>query len=157
MTDFAWTDERIEMLKDLWAKGASGSEIAEAFGGGPTRNAVLGKVHKLRLAGRKTVTLKPRDKKTRIAVMPGFESVRPEGLPKPRASDFDIPVEQRCSLQDLTSKTCRWPVGDPATPEFFFCGALADNDVHPYCEVHRNVARPLPTRGTRIPNRFVTF
>lgn len=141
----AWTDDRVEQLKKLWADGLSGSQIADELGG-VSRSAVIGKVHRLGLGGRvpgaRRSPRKPRVNGPRVK--PGALSLR-SGLahlqvatrapaPEPDVpSDPEIPVEQRRTLLQLTSETCRWPVGDPRQPGFFFCGAAAKGT---YCEHH---------------------
>src|SRR5581483_11416960 len=96
-----WTDERVDLLKKLWADGLSGAQIAQELGG-VSRNGVIGKAHRLGLTGRR----------------------------EPRA-----PRAPRRSLLELTDATCRWPVGDPQHPEFFFCGAPPRAN-SPYCAAH---------------------
>ena len=104
-----WTDERVEMLKDMWGKGHSARDIAEKLGG-VTRNAVIGKAHRLGLSSRPSVTKKK------------------ESMPLKK----DAGAER-------TDKLCQWPIGDPGTPGFKFCYADAVSG-RPYCEEHCNVA-----------------
>jgi GcrA cell cycle regulator len=149
----SWTDERVELLKKLWADGLSASQIAAELGG-ITRNAVIGKVHRLGLAGRakSPSSSSPRPRKARphspmmrvprasmrgnTALAHAFEY---ETEPEPELVDNVIPIGQRRSLLELTEDTCRWPIGDPGSAEFFFCGGQAVTSL-PYCAYHSRVA-----------------
>jgi GcrA cell cycle regulator len=148
-----WTDERVELLKKLWTDGLSASQIAGELGG-LTRNAVIGKVHRLGLSGRAKApsSATPRPRKMRPPMM---RTARPamrgntalathaapmyELEPEPELIDNIIPLGQRCSILELTEATCHWPIGDPGTPEFFFCGGKAGNGL-PYCAYHSRIA-----------------
>src|SRR5262245_17692297 len=130
-----WTDERVETLKKLWADGLSASQIAAELGG-ITRNAVIGKVHRLGLSGRakSPSSAAPRPRKARAhphmlrvarpamrgntALAHAYEL---EVEPEPELVDNIIPLGQRRTLLELTALTCRWPIGDPGSAEFFFC------------------------------------
>src|SRR5262249_12510974 len=144
-----WTDERVELLKKLWADGLSASQIAAELGG-ITRNAVIGKVHRLGLSGRakSPSSASPRPRKARPSghmmrvprpSMRGNTALAYEYELEPEPELIEIPVEQRKTLLQLTEKTCRWPVGDPGSAEFFFCGGDAVTDM-PYCSYHSRVA-----------------
>jgi GcrA cell cycle regulator len=149
----SWTDERVESLKKLWAEGLSASQIAAELGG-ITRNAVIGKVHRLGLAGRakSPASTAPRPRKTRAA-SPMLRISRPsvrgntalaqlyetEHEPHPDLADNVIPLGQRRTLLELTEETCRWPIGDPGSPEFFFCGGQTVTSL-PYCAHHSRIA-----------------
>ncbi|MDT2084144.1 MAG: GcrA family cell cycle regulator [Planktomarina sp.] len=180
----AWTDERVEVLKKMWGEGQSASIIAKALGG-VTRNAVIGKVHRLGLSNRVTSTsskqaanskaatkakpaVKPASPKTldRAATVritpPAVRKIIPAGQPlPPQPSANEISPEalakvsevektaKRISLMELTEKTCKWPVGDPATDDFWFCG-LGVKVGKPYCEAHVSVAfQPMSSRRDR--------
>lgn len=141
-----WTDERIETLKTLYGDGLSASQIGAELG--CTRNAVIGKVHRigLRRRGRPVAVSRPqpRHKPQRRAPIKQGAIVRapqqPYVEPTP-IEDSAIPTAQHCSLLELTSKTCRWPIGDPGKPDFFFCGGPADNNLGlPYCSYHSRAA-----------------
>jgi GcrA cell cycle regulator len=160
-----WTDERVELLKKLWSDGLSASRIAAEIGG-VTRNAVIGKVHRLGLSGRAKAT-PPAGQRPRKVRPPAhvLRSVRPQvrgntalarALPayaleaeaeaEPEVVENVIPLGQRCSLLQLTAETCRWPIGDPGTPDFFFCGGKPVGDL-PYCAYHAHMAyQPLTER-----------
>jgi GcrA cell cycle regulator len=147
----SWTDERVELLKKLWTDGLSASQIAGELGG-ITRNAVIGKVHRLGLSGRakSPSTATPRPRKARPAahmMRVSRPSVRGntalaydyEAEAEPEMVEAIIPMEQRRTLVQLTEATCRWPVGDPGSPDFYFCGGPARED-GPYCVNHSRIA-----------------
>ncbi|MEJ8563210.1 GcrA family cell cycle regulator [Yoonia sp. GPGPB17] len=193
----SWTDERVETLKKMWGEGQSASQIAKELGG-VTRNAVIGKVHRLGLsnrAGSGGSAAKPAPKEK--AAAPAKPVVKPAPKPKaapastppkeePELDENGIPISaarraiipagqplppqpsaneispealakvsevektaKRISLMELTEKTCKWPVGDPATDDFWFCG-LAVQQGKPYCEAHVGVAfQPMSSRRDR--------
>jgi len=142
----SWTDERVELLKKLWADGLSASQIAAELGG-ITRNAVIGKVHRLGLSGRakspSSSTPRPRKARTggmlRVPRTRGNTALAYEYEPEPEPELIEIPLEQRKTLLELNEKTCHWPVGDPGSTEFFFCGGETVNEL-PYCSYHARVA-----------------
>ena len=123
----SWTDERVELLKKLWSDGLSASQIAAELGG-ITRNAVIGKVHRLGLSGRASIR-----GNTALAHAYEVEEAEPELL------DNIIPIGQRRTLLELNEQTCRWPIGDPSSTEFFFCGGNTVTGL-PYCSYHSRVA-----------------
>ena len=146
-----WTDERVELLKKLWADGLSASQIAAELGG-VTRNAVIGKVHRLGLSGRAKSSSSgtPRPRKPRSHMMrvsrPMSRGSNALALaydtdpePEPELIENIIPIGQRRTLLQLNEDTCRWPIGDPATPDFFFCGGKPLDGL-PYCHYHSRVA-----------------
>src|ERR1700722_2732087 len=138
MTVLTWSDERVEQLKKLWESGLSASQIAAELGN-VTRNAVIGKVHRLGLSGRA---------KSPSSAPPPFD---PGLEPDPTAHDNVVPMSQRLSLQELNEATCHWPVGDPASPDFFFCGGKALGGL-PYCAHHSRVAyQPAGDRRRQPP------
>lgn len=152
-----WTDERVELLKKLWADGLSASQIAAELGG-ITRNAVIGKVHRLGLSGRakSPSSAAPRPRKPRhshmVRVRPAMRgntalayAYDMEAEAEPEVIDNIIPIGQRRSLLELNESTCRWPIGDPAGPDFFFCGG-APVAGHPYCGYHVRVAYQQPAQ-----------
>ena len=148
-----WTDDRVELLKKLWADGLSASQIAGELGG-ITRNAVIGKVHRLGLSGRAKAPSSsvPRQRKPRAPSM--FRAPRPmmrgntalampaydyEPEPEPELLENIIPIGQRCTLLELNDEKCHWPIGDPGQPDFFFCGGKTPNG-NPYCGYHARIA-----------------
>jgi len=162
-----WTDERVEILKKRWAEGLSASQIAAELGG-ITRNAVIGKVHRLGLSGRakSPSSAAPRPRKPRAhsqLLRMSRPSVRGntalahayeiDAEPEPELIDNIIPLGQRRTLLELTEETCRWPIGDPGSADFFFCGGQTLTSL-PYCAYHSRVAyQPPNMRRDRRPFR----
>jgi GcrA cell cycle regulator len=205
----AWTDDRVDTLKRMWGEGASASQIAKELGG-VTRNAVIGKVHRLGLSNRniddktapaeakpaaapkaakpkakpepaakpapeKAATPEPVEEddddepRTMAAVpprtgnnitslrkplmagqplppQPSANEISPEALAKVNAVEK---TAKKISLMELTERTCKWPIGDPATEKFWFCG-LGVQAGKPYCEAHVSVAfQPMSSRRDR--------
>ena len=195
----SWTDERVETLKKMWGEGQSASQIAKELGG-VTRNAVIGKVHRLGQSNRagsggNAAKAAPKEKPAPAAAKPAAAKPKPapkaapaapekkeepeldeNGIPISAARRAIIPAGQplppqpsaneispealakvseveksakRLSLMELTEKTCKWPVGDPATDDFWFCG-LGVQQGKPYCEAHVGVAfQPMSSRRDR--------
>jgi len=178
----SWTDDRVELLKKMWTEGQSASQIAKELGG-VTRNAVIGKVHRLGLSNRagatsitapdkkpakpkaeaKSVTKKaPADRVVEVTVTAPRKPIVPAGQPlPPQPSANEISPEalakvnevektaKKISLMELTERTCKWPIGDPATEDFWFCG-LSVQQGKPYCEAHVGVAfQPMSSRRDR--------
>ena len=159
-----WTDERVETLKRLWGDGLSASQIAAELGG-ITRNAVIGKVHRLGLSGRakSATSAAPRQRKPRstqilrvsrpaargnTALAQAFEF---EVEAEPELVQNVVPIGQRRTLLELNEATCRWPIGDPGSQDFFFCGGPA-NTAGPYCAFHSRIAyQPTNMRRDRRP------
>ena len=151
----AWNDERVELLKKLWADGLSASQIASRLGG-VTRNAVIGKVHRLGLSGRATSSRSssPRPRRVQaprqhrapsllfgtrgnVALKPVYEE-EIEPAPAP-IEELYIPPEERATILTLKESMCRWPIGDPGEEEFHFCGRNPKSG-SPYCEAHARKA-----------------
>jgi len=170
----SWNDERVETLKKLWSEGLSASQIASRIGG-VTRNAVIGKVHRLGLSGRAPTTSRssvsrprpriaaPRRPAKQRFTQVGSVALRPTFQldAEPYVSTYeelDIPVSERKSLLDLVEASCRWPIGDPQTQEFHFCnrGKVAGL---PYCEFHaRRAFQPAqPRRRDRVVEPSIAF
>ncbi len=163
----SWTDERVETLKKLWADGLSASQIAAELGG-VTRNAVIGKVHRLGLSGRakspSSAASRPRKPRAASHMLRVSRSSMRGNTALAHAYEFDvepetepidnvIPLGQRRSLLELTDETCRWPIGDPGTADFFFCGGPTITSL-PYCAYHSRVAyQPANARRDRRPFR----
>lgn len=116
-----WSDKRVEQLQELWGAGKTAAEIAKDLGDGLTRNAVIGKAHRLGLSGRVTPVQKKIDK------------------PLPPESTDILAKNGGISLLELTEQTCRYPYGDPKKPKFHFCGGDALPGV-PYCGEHAELA-----------------
>jgi GcrA cell cycle regulator len=160
----AWTDERVELLKKLWMEGLSASQIAAILSEGVTRNAVIGKVHRLKLSGRvKPTSSAPRARKPRATMSRRPSATTPSGVSRRRmvsapmvgatalkmqpegaaetavapeqVAEIYIEPENRIDLLSLSEQTCKWPIGDPMTDDFYFCGQQP-NENKPYCEFH---------------------
>jgi GcrA cell cycle regulator len=155
-----WTDERVELLRKLWSEGLSASQIAAQLGG-VSRNAVIGKVHRLKLSSRGRATPAPaRQKKAmhggggmkptpRAPSRPVTASIgatalqvqfdaEPQYHQRP-VEDVVVPISRRLKLIQLTERTCKWPNGDPLSEDFSFCGndSLENG---PYCTYHSRIA-----------------
>lgn len=151
----SWTDDRVALLRRLWEDGQSASKIAAQLGG-VTRNAVIGKVHRLGLGGRikpgedasagtpKAVEIEAAivaveiDVPEPVAILahrPAPEFPPPAAVVEPVA----LAVSQRVTIMDLRESMCRWPIGDPTTPEFRFCGGRSITGL-PYCTHHAEIA-----------------
>jgi GcrA cell cycle regulator len=155
----SWTDERVELLKKLWQDGLSASQIANELGS-VTRNAVIGKVHRLGLSGRakSTATSVQRQRKavakpaTKTLLFHGSrggaalapivmtvaqEDVAPQIAPV--AAVVVIPMTRRVSIMELREGVCRWPLGDPLQADFAFCGNECGGGAT-YCVHHASIA-----------------
>jgi GcrA cell cycle regulator len=142
-----WTDERVEMLKKLWLDGLSASQIAKQLGG-VTRNAVIGKVHRLGLSGRaapsqpaRPVFKAPRAPRP-VAPAPAprrIEAQQPALAQTPPAPVYYAEEPGSATVLTLGAHMCKWPIGDPATDDFTFCGRRTGQD-GPYCAEHARVA-----------------
>jgi GcrA cell cycle regulator len=141
-----WTDERVEQLKALWTEGLSASQIARVLGG-VTRNAVIGKVHRLGLAGRAGPA---RAERPRSSV--SRKSVVHVAAPVPEIVEEDpIILEDGkfATVLTINDRMCRWPIGDPAENAFHFCGRKPKVG-SPYCEAHaRKAYQPQQQRRDR--------
>lgn len=135
-----WTEARASAVKQLWADGLSASQIAMRLGG-VTRNAVIGKVHRMGLPNRKTRTRtrpKPKLRTPRIALTFVLPKRRKAHPPKPyAAAEIGALAPLLIELLDLQPQQCRWPVGDPREAGFGFCGHHADGG---YCPAHAKAA-----------------
>ena len=157
-----WTPELIEKVKADIAEGLSGGTIADKHGFA-TRNAIIGKMNRLGIRAKP----KPRNDLRTKAIESKLSEKTHEGrngqgvvqsvqarhryreplaeeAPQltPTVSDLETPLHQRCTLLELTNTTCRWPIGDPASSNFFFCGGAADlSNKHAYCTVHTEQAQ----------------
>ncbi len=139
-----WTDERVSTLKKLWLEGLSASQIAKQLGG-ITRNAVIGKVHRLGLSGRATPSQPARTafKPQRIA-RPATPAPQPVRRAIPAPPPVEHPVHRMeepgfATVLTLGAHMCKWPIGDPSTDGFSFCGRRTGED-GPYCNEHARVA-----------------
>jgi GcrA cell cycle regulator len=154
-----WTDERVDLLRKLWSEGLSASQIAAQLGG-VSRNAVIGKVHRLKLSARGRATAAPaRQKKAHsggaktvsrpartITASIGATALQVQFEAEPVARQFMrpienvvVPISRRLVLTELTERTCKWPNGDPLAEDFSFCGNDA-GESGPYCNYHSRLA-----------------
>ena len=139
-----WTDERVEQLKTLWSDGLSASQIARVLGD-ITRNAVIGKVHRLGLAGRAGPARAERPRAAR-------RSAIHVAAPLPEIIEEDPVVLEDgnfATVLTINDRMCRWPIGDPSENQFHFCGRNPRSG-SPYCEAHaRKAYQPQPQRRDR--------
>lgn len=136
----AWTDDRVEKLRELWDKGLSASQIAKELAEGVTRNAVIGKAHRMGLASRPSpVKADPKKKAKKAAEKPVVSKKKPGG---------------KITLLDLTERMCKWPIGHPDEVDFHFCGKDSA-PTFPYCPQHCGEAYQVqqPRRRARRNNR----
>ncbi|MCP1336228.1 GcrA family cell cycle regulator [Futiania mangrovi] len=175
----AWTEERVALLKKLWAEGWSASQIARELGE-VTRNAVIGKVHRLGIArrdaaprpsrpeartsaARKPATASKSEARARTAeAAPARPAARTQTA-RPVAAKPVIPTRYEVvergkplSLMELNDRTCKWPIGNPGDADFSFCGESVVSG-HPYCQEHLLRAyQPASTRRDRDRGRDET-
>jgi GcrA cell cycle regulator len=163
MTSMGWTDERVENLRKLWTDGLSASQIAKQLGG-VTRNAVIGKVHRLGLAGRATPS-RPAKRPMRIN-RPARQFGAPSAPGQQRARALSIapapfvpappPLEALAqpdgsvaSILTITDRMCKWPIGDPNDQTFALCGR--ESDCGPYCKEHAQYAyQPASAKKKKV-------
>ena len=135
-----WTSEKVEKLKELWSKGHTASQIAEMLGD-TTRNAVIGKAHRLNLEARavskKTSSNKINSNNTERSNTPDVKTKKLGRKAKFQALllDKNFEPENPKKLEELTDETCRWPIGHPYEEKFYFCGRKSI-DKFPYCKLH---------------------
>jgi GcrA cell cycle regulator len=146
-----WTEERVGELKRLWVEGHSASQIAKRLGG-VTRNAVIGKVHRLGLSGRATPS-RPVKRPPRLARpkptavrQPAVRAVNGptlrEAAPEPVETHVEphrLPNGDMVTVMTVKDSMCKWPIGDPAESTFGFCGHAKAHG-SPYCAEHARVA-----------------
>ena len=164
----SWTEERVETLKKLWTEGHSASQIANQLGG-VTRNAVIGKVHRLGLSGRATPS-RPVKRPPRLARPKPTPQRVEKTVKKPVAEEVQIkpalPAVARdseplapavlsngetASVLNIRESMCKWPIGDPMDKDFAFCGRAASGG--PYCAEHAKVAfQPKKARTRKEDN-----
>ena len=132
----SWTQEREEKLKELWKKGHTASQIAEILGG-TTRNAVIGKAHRLKLAARAASKGSKVLKKQNL----GNNDIKNEKFVSRKARfkslllDKNFEPEKPKTLEELEDKNCRWPIGHPNEKDFYFCGRTPVEGFS-YCKLH---------------------
>lgn len=169
----SWTDERINLLKKMWKEGKSAADIAKTLGKGVTRNAVIGKAHRMGLSGRPSPIKKPAPapkkdsakKASPVAAVPVKGGKKAVTAPAPAAKKEKesavlakeaeelkkieketLPPGGGVSLLDLTERMCKWPIGDPREADFAFCGR-AIRPGTPYCPAHAAMAYQTSSRN----------
>ncbi|AHA27443.1 GcrA family cell cycle regulator [Candidatus Liberibacter americanus] len=172
-----WTNERIDKLKRFWSEGLSARQIALQLGG-VSRNAVIGKVHRLFLSNR----VKSEDRKqsssgrkhsksrdpssknqhssnicvreyglraqSSVAIQKKKNKYKSKNSHEP--SGVIVPISRCLRLMELTEDTCKWPIGDPFGKDFSFCGGDVNND-SPYCDYHKQLAYQKANDRRKIP------
>ena len=142
----SWTEEKVAKLKDLWSKGHTASQIAEALGD-TTRNAVIGKAHRLNLEARA-----PSKQSSQTSTSVNRPSRRGSAPISRKAKfqsillDKNFEPENPKSLEELTDETCKWPIGHPNEEKFYFCGRKPEGEF-PYCKLH--VLYAFQPKGTK--------
>lgn len=145
----SWTEERVERLKVLWAEGQSCGQIAKALNCGLSRCAIIGKIHRLGLPGRNTEF---RTKRARVYTppkMPRMAVVKAVTGPVVEEDPVILADGNHVTIMTVTDRMCRWPIGDPASSDFHFCGRSPKSG-SPYCEAHaRKAYQPQMTAASR--------
>ena len=143
----SWNDERVDLLKKLWGEGRTAAEIAKELGG-VTRNAVIGKAHRLKLSNRVSPIqqniAKPVTKMAVVKEKPEIVLARPANIDQP-------PTRKSGGIKmvDLRDRMCRWPFGDPRDADFHFCGCENVPGL-PYCPTHAKAAYQAASRNRMV-------
>ena len=136
----SWTPEKEEKLKELWKRGHTASQIASMLGN-TTRNAVIGKAHRLNLEARaaskrvKNIEVSINNKEKNISPENKKHKVGRKAKFKALLLDKNFEQENPKTLEELTDETCRWPIGHPYEKNFYFCGRKS-MEKFPYCKLH---------------------
>ena len=157
----SWTDDRVEVLKKLWLDGLSASQIAKQLGG-VTRNAVIGKVHRLGLSGRAAPSQPARQLRPVRPARPAGHAAAPARRAEPQdRTKPALPQPVRVYVTEepgtatvltLSAHMCKWPIGDPSADGFTFCGRGTEGT---YCSEHSRVAyQPPQNKKKSSPNEL---
>ena len=132
----SWTSEKVEKLKELWTKGHTASQIAEKLGD-TTRNAVIGKAHRLNLEARAPSkhSSGSKNKEQRQIIKRSAAPLSRKAKFQSILLDKNFEPENPKSLEELTEETCKWPIGHPNEEKFYFCGRKPEGEF-PYCKLH---------------------
>ena len=132
----SWTEEKVAKLKELWGKGNTASQIAEIIGG-ISRNAVIGKAHRLNLSAK--IKARSSSKNQKLHKLNSRENNVQKhgrkGLFKSLIIEKDFEPENPKQLEELDENSCKWPIGHPDEKEFYFCGRSSLKDFS-YCKLH---------------------
>ena len=132
----SWNEKKEEKLRELWKKGFSGSQIANMLGD-TTRNAVIGKAHRLNLEARTVSKKSEKNVSKNTTSVPGVKTQKLGRKAKFKALLLDKNFEQEnpVKIEELSDVTCRWPIGHPNEENFYFCGRMPLEKL-PYCKLH---------------------
>jgi len=138
-----WTEERIALLQKLWGQGYSASQIANQLQG-VTRNAVIGKIHRL---GKRPESARPRPARPVVHPARRPSPIEAHRAAAPQPAEWAVRPFRRIAEEPglatsttLEANMCRWPIGDPEEAGFSFCGRSADGEKGPYCQGHSRLA-----------------
>ena len=153
----SWNEEKVAKLKELWGKGNTASQIAEIIGG-ITRNAVIGKAHRLNLSAK--IKARPSSKNQ---INKSINDNKDKSI-KGKRNKFrslliekDFEPENPKQLEELDENTCKWPIGHPDEKSFYFCGRTSLKDFS-YCKLHllyafqpKNKKEDLVDKDSEVP------
>lgn len=137
----SWSDDRVAVLRRLWGEGKTAAQIAKELGEGVTRNAVIGKAHRLKLSSRMS-PIQQNTKKVKSSDTPPPVQRRP-------MKKIPIFLGKEMKMEDLREKMCRWPNGDPQGGDFSFCGCDTVEGL-PYCDDHAAIAYQVTSRSRTL-------
>tara|TARA_B100001027_G_C16088970_1_gene250793 strand:+ start:110 stop:598 length:489 start_codon:yes stop_codon:yes gene_type:complete len=151
----SWTEEKVAKLKALWGKGNTASQIAEILGG-VSRNAVIGKAHRLNLSGKITTKrVSSSNQSNKIKISNNSRTRR--GKFKSLIIDKNFEPENPKQLEELDENSCKWPIGHPDEKNFYFCGRKSLKDFS-YCRLHllyafqpKNKKEDIIEKDTEVP------
>ena len=131
----SWTTEKVEKLKELWGKGNTASQIAEIIGG-VSRNAVIGKAHRLNLSAKiKTRSVNSNNNENYSVKSGSNEKKSRKSKFKSLIIEKNFEPENPKQLEELDENSCKWPIGHPNEEGFYFCGRSSLKDFS-YCKLH---------------------